>query len=67
MSRFLFLLAIDWIMSRTTEGGRTAIRWKFTSILEDLHFADDIAFLSSNDVDQQRERPADLSMKLQES
>jgi len=47
MSGFLFLLAIDWVVSRTTEGRRTGIRWKFTSILEDLEFADDIALLSS--------------------
>ena len=51
MSGFLFLLAIDWVMSRTTEGRRTGIRWKFTSILEDLDFADDIALLSSRYVD----------------
>ena len=44
-SSFLFLLAIDWVMSRTTEGRRTGIRWKSTSILEDLDFADDIAQL----------------------
>ena len=48
---FLFLLAIDWIMSRTTEGRRTGIRWKFTSILKDLEFAGDIALLSSRYVD----------------
>ncbi|KAL9965516.1 hypothetical protein ACROYT_G029324 [Oculina patagonica] len=47
MSSFLFLLAIDWVMSRTTEGRGTGIRWKFTSVLEDLDFADDIALLSS--------------------
>jgi len=51
MSGFLFLLAIDWVMSRTTEGRRTGIRWKFTSILEDLDFADDIALLSSRYID----------------
>ncbi|XP_078371407.1 uncharacterized protein LOC144655059 [Oculina patagonica] len=39
------------VMSRTTEGRRTGIRWKFTSVLEDLDFADDIALLSSRYVD----------------
>jgi len=34
-------------MSRTMEGRRTGIQWKFTSILEDLDFADNIALLSS--------------------
>ena len=51
MSGFLFLLAIDWVMSSATEGRRTGIRWKFTSALEDLDFADDIAMLSSRYVD----------------
>ena len=51
MSGFLFLLAMDWVMSRTTEGRRTGIRWKFTSVLQDLDFADDIALLSSRHVD----------------
>ena len=51
MSGFLFLLAIDWLRSRTTEGRKTVLRWKFTSIVEDLDFADDIALLSSRYVD----------------
>ena len=51
MSGFLFLLSIDWVMNRTTEGRRTGIRWKITSVLEDLDFADDIALLSSRCVD----------------
>ena len=51
MSGFLFLLSIDWVMNRTTEGRRTGIRWKLTSVLEDLDFADDIALLSSRYVD----------------
>ena len=51
MLGFLFLLSIDWVMSRTTEGRRTGIRWKLTSVLEDLDFADNIALLSSRYVD----------------
>jgi hypothetical protein len=47
MSGFIFLLVVDWIMRRTTEGSNTGIRWKFMSKLEDLDFADDIALLSS--------------------
>ena len=38
-------------MNRTTEGRRTGIRWKLTSVLEDLDFSDDIALLSSRYVD----------------
>ena len=48
MSGFLFLLTIDWVMRKTTENARTGIRWDFTSLLEDLDFADDIALLSSS-------------------
>ena len=47
MSGFLFLLAIDWVMRRTPVGERTGIRWDFTTMLEDLDFADDLALLSS--------------------
>ena len=47
MSGFIFLTVIDWVMSRTTEGRRTGIRWKFTLVLEDLDFADDMALFSS--------------------
>ena len=47
MSGFLFLIAVDWVMRRTTEGQRNDIRWNFTSTLEDLDFADDIVLLSS--------------------
>ena len=48
MSGFLFLLVIDWIMKKATADNSTGIRWKFTSKLEDLDFADDIALISSN-------------------
>ena len=47
MSGFLFLLAVDWVMRRTTEGQRNGIRWNCTTTLEDLDFADDIVLLSS--------------------
>ena len=48
MSGFIFLIVVDWIMRRSTEGNNTGIRWKFTSKLEDLDFADDIALVSSS-------------------
>jgi len=47
MSGFLFLLVVDWVMRNTLQDGNTGIRWKFTTKLEDLDFADDIALLSS--------------------
>ena len=48
LSPFLFLIAIDWIMNKTTEGARNGIQWTLWSQLEDLDFADDIALLSHN-------------------
>ncbi|XP_062604700.1 uncharacterized protein LOC134266492 [Saccostrea cucullata] len=47
MPGFLFLLVIDWVMQQSVRGMRTGIRWDFTTMLEDLDFADDIALLSS--------------------
>ena len=47
MSGFLFLLVIDWVMRRTVEKENTGIRWRMTSRLEDLDFADDLVLLSS--------------------
>ena len=48
MSGFIFLLVVDSIMRKTTDGNNTRIRWKFTTKLEDLDFTDDIARLSSS-------------------
>ena len=53
MSGFLFLLVIDWVMRRTSEGRRTGIRWQFENKLEDLDFADDVALVASRIVDMQ--------------
>ena len=47
MSGFIFLMVVNWIMRNTTTGHTTGIRWNFTSKLEDLDFADDIALMSS--------------------
>ena len=48
MSGFLFIMVIDWIMSKTTKDKNFGIRWNFTSKLDDLDYADDIALLSSS-------------------
>jgi hypothetical protein len=48
MSGFLFITVIDWIMSKTTQDNNFVIRWKFTSKLDDLDYADDIALLLRN-------------------
>ena len=47
LSGFLFLLVIDWIMRKTVRNGENRIRWKFTTKLDDLDYADDIAMISS--------------------
>ncbi|KAK3082831.1 hypothetical protein FSP39_006593 [Pinctada imbricata] len=54
MSGFLFLLVIDFLMKRTTKREPTGIRWNFTTKLEDLDFADDLALLSSKFQDIQQ-------------
>lgn len=49
MSGFLFLLVINWIMRKTTTANNnTGIRWKMTTKLDDLDFADGITLLSSS-------------------
>ena len=47
MSGFLSLFAADWVMRRTTEEQRNGIKWKFTTTLEDLDFADDTVRVST--------------------
>lgn len=46
LSPFLFLLAIDWIMTETTSEKRNGIQWDLMNQLDDLDFADDLALLS---------------------
>ena len=47
MSGFLFLMVVDWVMRRTVRNGKTGIRWKSTSKLDDLDFADDLDLIAS--------------------
>ena len=47
MSSFLFLIVMDWIMKKTAGNHNSGIRWNFTTVLEDIDFADDLALLSS--------------------
>ena len=46
MSGFLFLLSLDWITRKITADKRRGIRWKFTTVLEDLDFVDNIALFN---------------------
>ena len=48
MSPSLFLMAIDWVMRKTTADKPRGIQWTLFSHLEDLDFADDLAVLSSS-------------------
>ena len=54
ISGFLFIMVIDWIMSKTTKDNNFGTRWNFTSKLDDLDYADDIALLSNSKDCKQR-------------
>ena len=41
------MIVMDWVLRRAVGSGKNGIRWKFTSKLDDLDFADDIVLLSS--------------------
>ena len=47
VSGLLFVIVMDWIMTKTVENDNNGIRWNFTTVLEDIDFADDPALLSS--------------------
>ena len=53
LSPLLFGIIIDWVMKRSMENKTTGIKWLNNTTLEDLDFADDIAFLSHSYNDQQ--------------
>jgi hypothetical protein len=46
LSHLLFLLVVDWIMKKATDGRRNGIQWTMFNQLDDLDFVDDIALLS---------------------
>ena len=46
LSPFLFILALDWIMSTSTANRKNGIQWTPWKHLEDWDFADDVALLS---------------------
>ena len=53
LSPFLFLLAIDWIMTSVTKSGDNGIQWTTWEQLDDLDYADDLALLSHNHLQMQ--------------
>ncbi|KAL9977341.1 hypothetical protein ACROYT_G014733 [Oculina patagonica] len=52
MSGFIFVLVMDCVM-RHTNNRKRGLRWKLTSVLEDLDYADDVALISSRFADLQ--------------
>ena len=66
MSGFLFLLCLDWVIRKATASKRRGIRWNFTTVLEDLDFADDTSLLSSkfNDLREKTERLAEEAARV---
>ena len=62
VSPFLFLLAMDWIMKKTTEGHKSGIQWTLFSHLEAVDFAYDVALLSHRHSDME-----DKSIALSET
>ena len=52
MSGFIFVLIMDWVM-RHINNRRRGLRWKLTTVLEDLDYADDVALISSRFADLQ--------------
>ncbi|KAJ8370368.1 hypothetical protein SKAU_G00103960 [Synaphobranchus kaupii] len=47
MSALLFIIAIDWVMKKTTEDQPRGIRWTLLSTLEDLDFAEKTSRLNT--------------------
>ena len=60
LSPLLFILAIDWIMEKSTDKKRNGIQWTLWEQLNDLDFADDIALLSHNQ-QQMQEKTKDVA------
>ena len=56
LSPFLFLLAIDWIMTSVTKAGNNGIQWTPWEQLDDLDYADDLFLLSHNPLQMQDKR-----------
>jgi hypothetical protein len=44
-SPILFVVVINWVMPKTTSDKPRGVQWTLFSQLEDLDFADDLAFL----------------------
>jgi hypothetical protein len=47
LSPLLFLVAIDWVMRKSTKDQERGIRWRLEDKLDDLDYADDLCLISS--------------------
>ena len=61
LSPLLFLVALDWV-TRTAFDRKRGIQWTFTTSLEDLDFADDLALLSHR-IQDMRDKPRALEVQ----
>lgn len=59
---FFSPIVIDWCIRRTIGNNSTGIRWSMNTFLEDLDFADELCFLSTNRLNMQEK-----TSKLQET
>ena len=46
LSSIIFVVVINWVMPKTTSDKPRGVQWTLFSQLEDLDFADDLAFPS---------------------
>ena len=60
LTPIMFLMLIDWIMRKTTNGRRMGIQWTMWDHLEDLDFANDIALQLSHRFQQIQEKTTRL-------
>lgn len=64
LSPLIFLIAIDWIMRRTTENQWTGIQWTLFNQLKDLDFADNLALVSESHTHMQLMNSEQLGLKI---
>jgi len=56
LSPFLFILAIDWVMTEVTKRRRNGTQWTPWIYLDDLNFADDLMLISCLKPDAKQNR-----------
>ena len=54
LSGFIFVFMMDWVMRHTNR--KRGLRWKLTSVVEDLDYDDDVALISSRFAEAGREK-----------